>query len=640
MLLKWVDLTKVQVALNDLLENVPSLEVTVPVSKLGPVGQFIGDLVVPLSIENILFPRPTGVMDVLGAAPNSNKLLFNYMLSPDSTLCVSAALLSSRVTQTLNLFMGLGKEPIFNVTIGMAEYLSCNKEFEQEWKLGKVTLKLKFDFEEHSINLCASILHGLIFPHELCFRLQKIIWTLPGISFCPVIDLETPLNHDTFELSCITIGVVDECSRLETFKECEETNGCGWCSARRACMSTSKPATYCDSCPSWSYDPLDPTGAKTNTTTDINPFLTSLERDQAESIEVRFCGDWEKYANPKQGGTIGKLRWMELMKHWIRREGHLEEIFAKLDKNGDQRITYNEYCNTASMVASRVSTRLGGVKDDGDGEGVPGGVEAGLFFGTLFAVLILVAMILFAIGLFLLRRRQKLAIRAQFQTNFAKTTPMETIQTSPRSIEIEDGLNGVETATVPPAVPPKTGALPVSPRSAPTIPPKTPAPEVTPKKLLAVSSRAGPLSPKSLPAVPPMTGAAPSASARAPPAVPPKTGAPPVSPRAPPAVPPKTGAPPVSPRAPPAVPPKTGAPPVSPRAPPAVPPKVGPASPRASPSAASSTAGTSPVSPRAAPPAVPPRAGGAPAVSPRTTPSAVTPKASAPPIPPKPSNRS
>ncbi|KAL6064071.1 hypothetical protein QOT17_011140 [Balamuthia mandrillaris] len=419
-LFDWIDISSLQIALDSFLPDLPDLDFTIPIGELGPIGEFIGDIGISVPVEDVLrtamFPS-TPLNSILAYRGGNKNLFLHKMLSSNGELC--AVIARSVCDNTVELKLTQGEDIIYSLPLQLGAFTRCKNEIETSVARGPLSLKLKFNFEERTFSICIQILEGVVLPHDLCFNLADIVWTMEGFSFCPNFHLTTPFNDDKIELSCITFGKVDDCNRIRAFKECEETEGCGWCPARRYCQSTTnKPSAACEQCPSWNYENQEDGTERRQegtSTPGLNsiPFIDSLRKknkQQADRIEEVFCGDWHRYSDTDTA-TLSKETWMKSMQRWLRKPGQLEKAWNELDKNGDGLITYIEFCSVSALGAKHVDLEYGGLKEDDDEDDSEDKVVAGIVVSTLLAATLLV--VLMAVGgYFGWRHRRAISLQA------------------------------------------------------------------------------------------------------------------------------------------------------------------------------------------------------------------------------------
>ncbi|KAL6058797.1 hypothetical protein QOT17_014596 [Balamuthia mandrillaris] len=453
-LFELVDLSGVDVDLSSLLGSLPSTTITIPMSDLGPIGEFIGDIDIPLDIKSILFPDTTfNFQTAVLNKHTARNLLYQYMLSEDGSFCLSITRRSC--DNDFELALTHGGSPIYNLTLSAGNYLGCHSEQEFEWNLGKVSIQLTFDYGNRHISVCAQILKGLILPHNLCFLLEEVIWTYRGISFIPALDLSTPFTNEHLQFTTTTMGVVDECNRLDNFKDCESEEGCGWCSTYRHCASRSTPEGHCDGCPSWEaedyIDPAETPAARAERKRRSSqrsriPYLEQLAREQgkvkAEEIEVNFCGDWFHWAD-KNTGKVSKERFMKIAGVWLRKPGHAEKVFARLDRNNDNQISYNEYCSMSSQAAAQVSSRFGGLL-----EAEPNELSDGEVVGIVVSVIVGCSILSVGVAVaayFSYRHRRTIVLQAKLHV----TNSLAPIRSAEDVEELQYGNSSSTTVSTP-----------------------------------------------------------------------------------------------------------------------------------------------------------------------------------------------
>ncbi|KAL6068303.1 hypothetical protein QOT17_008332 [Balamuthia mandrillaris] len=372
-----VDMTAVKVNLGNMLQSVVgNYKIKVPASKLGKAADLLNldDFSVDVPLADLVKPLKAVELNldsvIKGAQRKTDKILnLANMLNVAPDLCFEVS--RSACDDKVNMGIKLGKsssELLFDVSIGLGDYLGCAKE--RSFNAGVVEATVNMDHDNKKISVCASLFSGMIPSNEFCFLLDDILWTMKGISFCPQISIDSSPYSNTIEFLCQTLGEIDECDRIETFKECEETSGCGWCSARRACISTANPINPCEGCPSWVLDLPSPANESTTPEVAVReeerqegnvtvssvkvPFLEELAaragREEAERIEVRYCGDWYDYAD--ETGKVSFEQWMEVVGAYLN-TSEVNASFAATDENGDNVIDYKEYCTFASLVSTR-----------------------------------------------------------------------------------------------------------------------------------------------------------------------------------------------------------------------------------------------------------------------------------------------
>ncbi|KAL6049597.1 hypothetical protein QOT17_020348 [Balamuthia mandrillaris] len=346
-----VDMTAVKVNLGNMLQSVVgNYKIKVPASKLGKAADLLNldDFSVDVPLADLVKPLKVVELNldsvIKGAQRKMDKFLnLANMLNVAPDLCFEVS--RSACDDKVNMGIKLGKsssELLFDVSIGLSDYLGCANE--RSFNAGVVEATVNMDFDNKQISVCASLFSGMI-PYS-----------------------------NTIEFLCQTLGEIDECNRIETFKECEETSGCGWCSARRACISTANPINPCEGCPSWVLDLPSPANETTPevavreeerqegnvTVSSVKvPFLEELAaragREEAEKIEVRYCGDWYDYAD--ETGKVSFEQWMEVVGAYLN-ASEVNASFAATDENGDNVIDYKEYCTFASLVSTRAINGL------------------------------------------------------------------------------------------------------------------------------------------------------------------------------------------------------------------------------------------------------------------------------------------
>ncbi|KAL6068301.1 hypothetical protein QOT17_008330 [Balamuthia mandrillaris] len=373
-----VDMTAVKVNLGNLLQAVGGeLQFTVDADELGDVADYldIGDFSVGVPLSELARPLSAVELNldavIQGAQREAPKILkLANMLNFEPELCFEVS--RTACEDKVNMGIKLGRsstDRLIDLSIGLRDFLGCMKE--RSFNISVVDVTIKLDYDNKQIAVCASLFGGMILPNEFCFLLDDILWTMRGISFCPQISIDSLPYSNTIEFLCQTLGEIDECNRIETFKECEETSGCGWCSARRACISTANPINPCEGCPSWVLDLPSPANESTTPEVAVReeerqegnvtvssvkvPFLEELAaregREEAERIEVRYCGDWYDYAD--ETGKVSFEQWMEVVGAYLN-ASEVNASFAATDENGDNVIDYKEYCTFASLVSTVV----------------------------------------------------------------------------------------------------------------------------------------------------------------------------------------------------------------------------------------------------------------------------------------------
>ncbi|KAL6049611.1 hypothetical protein QOT17_020361 [Balamuthia mandrillaris] len=377
-LFSLVDMSSVKLNLGNMLASVVgNYEVTVPVGELGEVAEFLGmdDFTVAIPLADLVKALPAVQLNldssIQGAQREAPKVLnLANMLSfaPDLCFEVTRAPCEDRV----NLGIKLGKtssDRLIDLSIDLGDYLGCMKEksSERSFNIGAGEATVEWDYDNKQISVCASLFSDMIRPNAFCLLLNDILWTMRGISFCPQISIDSSSYSNTIEFLCQTLGEIDECNRIETFEECKEHAGCGWCSARRACINTANPLDPCEGCPSWVVDlpstnstnatiPNEQNGNHTISVSSMKvPFLEEVAvregREEAERIEVRYCGDYYDYAD--ETGKVSFERWYEAVGAYLDAT-EVNATFAATDENGDNVIDYKEYCTYASVVSTIV----------------------------------------------------------------------------------------------------------------------------------------------------------------------------------------------------------------------------------------------------------------------------------------------
>ncbi|KAL6064067.1 hypothetical protein QOT17_011136 [Balamuthia mandrillaris] len=412
-LFELVDFSELQVDLGTFLMGLSSFNITVPASKLGSVGALTGDLDVPVTIDEITFDQKAKVDHLLMNLNDDRTLLYHHMLSNDGVICASLRLRPCE--ETVQLTLTNGNEPFADITFHLGAFIGCANK-KQILDSGR----LEMDYMERSLSFCTQILKGRVLPHDLCFKFDDVVWTASGISLCPTINLKTPFNRDTLAYSCFSLGSVSECGAVRTELACNQKAGCGWCASSRTCMSSSLPPSPCEGCASWDYRAMPEQREAEEVTPSSNDrhtisFLHELrktDRNQADSIEVRFCGDWSKYTNTERG-TIDQDGWVNLMNIWIPTPENLENAFYRLDRNEDSEISYTEYCTTASLIAAEVSYRYGGLLEGSEGDDdLEDGVMIGIIIGSIGACVLACGVVAFVVYM-ATRSRRKVEMKSR-----------------------------------------------------------------------------------------------------------------------------------------------------------------------------------------------------------------------------------
>ncbi|KAL6058795.1 hypothetical protein QOT17_014594 [Balamuthia mandrillaris] len=412
-LFELVDFSELQVDLSSFLKGLSSFNITIPASKLGSVGAFTGDLDVPITIDEIAFDQKAKVDHLLTNLNDDRTLLYNYMLSKEGVICASLRLRACK--QAMQLTLTNGNEPFADVILNLGAFIGCANK-KQTLDSGR----LEMNYRERSVSFCTQILKGRVLPHDLCFKFDDVVWTDSGISLCPTISLKTSLDHDTLTYSCFTLGSVSECGRVRTESACYQKAGCGWCTASRTCMNSSLPPSPCEGCASWDYrampeqreeEEVEPSRNEVRTISFLDE-LRKKDSNQADSIEVRFCGDWSRYTNTERG-TIDQDGWVNLMNIWFPTPESLEDAFYRLDRNEDSEISYTEYCTTASLIAVEVSSRYGGLLEESEeADDLEDGVAIGIIIGSIGACVLACGVVAFVVYL-ATRSRRKVEMKSR-----------------------------------------------------------------------------------------------------------------------------------------------------------------------------------------------------------------------------------